>query len=111
MELKNDEIHYSVKDSGVGIPYEKQKLIFDRFYEIQDVVNHRSSKKDFMGGSLGIGLSMVKEILEGMNGKIEVISEPGQGSSFKIILPLNQGKKYKPVTANIREKQPAGNTV
>jgi hypothetical protein len=53
---------------------------------------------------------MVKEILEGMNGKIEVISEPGQGSSFKIILPLNQSKKFKPVSANIREKQPASNS-
>ncbi len=93
LEFKNDQIQYSVKDSGVGIPYDKQKLIFDRFYEIQDVVNHRSSKKDFMGGGLGIGLSMVKEIVEGMKGKIELVSEPGQGSLFRITLPYTQPQK------------------
>jgi signal transduction histidine kinase len=108
MELKNEEIHYSVKDTGVGIPFDKQKLIFDRFYEIQDVVNHRSSKKDFMGGGLGIGLSMVKEILEGMNGKIEVISEPKQGSLFKIILPLNQNNRFKPISSKSPISQEVG---
>ena len=108
MELKNEEIHYSVKDTGIGIPFDKQKLIFDRFYEIQDVVNHRSSKKDFMGGGLGIGLSMVKEILEGMNGKIEVVSEPKQGSLFKIILPVNQNNKFKPISVKSPVSQEAG---
>jgi signal transduction histidine kinase len=107
MELKNDEIHYSVKDTGVGIPYDKQKLIFDRFYEIQDVVNHRSSKKDFMGGGLGIGLSMVKEIVEDMDGKIELMSEPKQGSMFKIILPVNQSKNYKAMTVKSPVSQEA----
>jgi signal transduction histidine kinase len=92
LELKSDQVQYSVKDTGVGIPFEKQKLIFDRFYEIQDVVNHRSSKRDFMGGGLGIGLSMVKEIVESMKGKVELISEPGQGSLFKVILPYSQPK-------------------
>jgi signal transduction histidine kinase len=111
MELKNNEIHYSVKDTGVGIPYDKQKLIFDRFYEIQDVVNHRSSKKDFMGGGLGIGLSMVKEILEGMNGKIEVMSEPKQGSLFKIILPVNQSKKFKAISVKSPAEQEASGSV
>jgi signal transduction histidine kinase len=102
LELKNDQIYYSVKDNGVGIPYDKQKIIFDRFYEIQDVVNHRSSKKDFMGGGLGIGLSMVKEIVEDMKGKIELVSEPNQGSVFKIVLPYSQ-PKAKAATA---QKQP-----
>jgi signal transduction histidine kinase len=100
LELKNDLIHYSVKDTGVGIPYEKHKLIFDRFYEIQDVVNHRSSKKDFMGGGLGIGLSMVKEIVEGMKGQVELVSEPGEGSEFRIILPSS-----KTPTNDTKQKQ------
>ena len=43
-----------------------------------------------MGGGLGIGLSMVKEIINTMNGDIELISEPRQGSLFKIILPITQ---------------------
>ena len=90
LELRNDKVYYSVKDSGIGIPFDKQKVIFDRFYEIQEVVNHKTSKDEFMGGGLGIGLSMVKEIINTMNGDIELISEPRQGSLFKIILPITQ---------------------
>ncbi len=90
LELRNDKIYYSVKDSGIGIPFDKQKVIFDRFYEIQEVVNHKTSKDEFMGGGLGIGLSMVKEIINAMNGEVELISEPRQGSLFKIILPITQ---------------------
>jgi signal transduction histidine kinase len=108
LELKNDQIHYTVKDNGVGIPFDKQKLVFDRFYEIQDVVNHRSSKKDFMGGGLGIGLSMVKEIVESMKGKVELISELGQGSLFKVILPYSQPKVkvVSPVKSDIEHVTP-----
>jgi signal transduction histidine kinase len=100
LEFKNDQIQYSVKDTGVGIPFEKQKLIFDRFYEIQDVVNHRSSKKDFMGGGLGIGLSMVKEIVEGMKGKVELVSESGEGSEFKIVLPFSNPREKAKIQAD-----------
>ena len=92
LELRNDKVYYSVKDSGIGIPFDKQKVIFDRFYEIQEVVNHKTSKDEFMGGGLGIGLSMVKEIINTMNGDIELISEPRQGSLFKIILPITQSQ-------------------
>jgi two-component system sensor histidine kinase/response regulator len=90
LELKQDRIYYSVKDSGVGIPYNKQKVIFDRFYEIQDVVNHKTSKNEFMGGGLGIGLSMVKEIVTSLNGEIELISEPQHGCLFRINWPLSE---------------------
>ncbi len=87
LELKDDEIHYTVKDSGVGIPFDKQDIIFERFYEIQDVINHRTSKREFMGGGLGIGLSLIREIVNSMGGRIMLESEPGNGSLFCIILP------------------------
>lgn len=95
LESKNNKVCYTVKDSGVGVPYDKRKVIFDRFYEVQDVVNHRSSKKDFMGGGLGIGLSMVKEIVNSMSGEIELESEVGQGSKFKIIWPQANQKSQQ----------------
>ncbi|MEJ2636761.1 MAG: response regulator [Calditrichia bacterium] len=87
LELKDDEIHYTVKDTGVGIPFDKQDIIFERFYEIQDVINHRTSKREFMGGGLGIGLSLIREIVNSMGGRIMLESEPGNGSLFRIILP------------------------
>ncbi len=92
LELKNNEIVYTVQDSGVGIPFEKQHMIFEKFYEIQDVINHRTSKQDFMGGGMGIGLSLVKEIVEAMKGKILLESDPGKGSKFTITLPLPETK-------------------
>jgi len=96
LELVNNEIHYSVKDTGVGIPFEKQEMVFEKFYEIQDVVNHKTSDQEFMGGGLGIGLSLVKEMVNGMKGRIILESEPGQGSLFKVILPNYQVKQEMP---------------
>ncbi len=92
LELKNNEIFYSVKDNGVGIPFDKQNMIFEKFYEIQDVINHRTSKQDFMGGGMGIGLTLVKEIVESMRGKVLLDSEPGKGSTFTVVLPIMEIK-------------------
>ncbi len=76
-----------IQDTGVGIPVEKQEAIFKEFYEVQDVMNHRSSQQEFMGGGMGIGLSLVKELLRTLKGRIAVESEPGKGSSFIVYLP------------------------
>ncbi len=83
----SDEIVYEVQDNGIGIPYEKQDLIFSDFYEVQDTINHKSSQNEFMGGGMGIGLSLVKEMVMSMNGRITIESEPGLGSTFRINLP------------------------
>ncbi|MCW3136746.1 MAG: ATP-binding protein [Canidatus Methanoxibalbensis ujae] len=96
LELIKDEIHYSVKDTGIGLPFEKQEMVFEKFYEIQDVVNHKTSNQEFMGGGLGIGLSLVKEMVNGMKGRIILESEPGQGSLFKVILPGYQVEQEAP---------------
>ncbi|MBC7362203.1 MAG: HAMP domain-containing protein [Candidatus Aminicenantes bacterium] len=68
-----------VTDTGPGISPEQLPHIFDRFY--------RGSKDDSLPGS-GLGLSIVKAIIEAHRGKIEVKSEPGQGSVFIVYLPL-----------------------
>jgi signal transduction histidine kinase len=81
-----------VKDTGVGIPADKINLIFEKFYEVQDVMYHSTSKTNFMGGGIGVGLSMVKEIAENNNGRVVVESEVGKGSTFSLIFPLNSPK-------------------
>lgn len=68
-----------VADTGPGISPEQLPHIFDRFY--------RGSKDDSLPGS-GLGLSIVKAIIEAHRGKIEVKSELGQGSTFTVYLPL-----------------------
>lgn len=71
----------SVKDTGVGIPVNKQKKIFERFHQID-----KSLRKQSEGS--GIGLSLVEALVEKHNGTISVISEPGKGSEFIVELPV-----------------------
>ncbi len=72
----------TVSDTGIGISAEKQKHIFDRFYQIDD-----SSTRKQQG--TGIGLALTKELVGLMGGKIELESELGKGSTFKVFLPLS----------------------
>ncbi|WP_413324611.1 sensor histidine kinase [Synechococcus sp. MIT S9503] len=66
-----------VEDRGIGIPLQDQAYVFDRF--------HRGSNTTGQSGS-GVGLSVVKLLVEAMDGNIEVSSEPGMGSCFRIKL-------------------------
>jgi two-component system phosphate regulon sensor histidine kinase PhoR len=78
-ELKN-EVEISVCDTGIGIPKSHIPFIFERFYRVE---RSRSRK---LGGT-GLGLSIVKLATERLNGKVEVESEEGKGTCFKIYLP------------------------
>lgn len=78
-EKKRYDISISVKDSGIGIPYDEQQQIFDSFRQSSLV-----STKHF--GGTGLGLAISKKLIEMMNGSISVISEPGKGSTFTIHL-------------------------
>ena len=66
-----------VEDQGIGIPLQDQAYVFDRF--------HRGSNTTGQSGS-GVGLSVVKLLVEAMDGSIKVSSEPGMGSCFRITL-------------------------
>ncbi len=72
-----------ISDNGIGIEEELLDRIFERFY----VVDHSRSKKI---SSTGLGLSIVKHIVEAHGGRIEVTSEIGKGSTFTIYLPLEK---------------------
>ena len=77
----DDKVKIIVKDNGIGISEEKQKIIFDRFNQ---VVDESSEQK---GGS-GLGLTITKQLITLHNGEIYVESEVGVGSEFIIILPV-----------------------
>ena len=77
---KDDTIHISVADTGVGIPQEDLPYIFNDFYTA------KSAPKDAKGS--GLGLAITKRIIEAHDGTISVESEPGQGSTFVIHLPI-----------------------
>lgn len=80
---KNDKIFISVKDSGIGIPKDDLKLIWDRFYK-----SDSSRGKDKKG--TGLGLSITKEIIQAHNENINVISTEGVGSEFLFTLPKSK---------------------
>ncbi len=90
---EEDTVHLWVKDTGVGIPVGELDRIFERFYVLEDVALHRSSKTAFKGGGLGLGLAVAKGIIEAHGGRLWAESEGYDeeklpGSTFHIVLPI-----------------------
>ena len=80
---EDQSIYIKVEDRGIGIPESKQPFIFDKYYRAH--TGHEKAK----GGS-GLGLTVVKHIIEAHQGRIEIKSEVNHGSTFTIILPKMQ---------------------
>lgn len=76
----------SVMDTGIGIPKEKQKLIFERFGQVESSLSRQAE-------GTGIGLSLVKLLVEALEGRIIVKSKLGTGSTFEVILPARECKE------------------
>lgn len=83
-EKESIKIHF--KDEGVGIPKESLNHIFERFYRVDE-----SRSKDT--GGIGVGLTIVKSIVDLHKGKIEVKSKQNEGSEFIITLPIINNQK------------------
>ncbi|HMK04769.1 MAG TPA: ATP-binding protein [Ferruginibacter sp.] len=79
----DNTIQLEVTDNGPGIPADQQKKIFDRFYQVDD-----SAIRTY--GGTGIGLSLVKELTELMQGSIELDSKPGGLTVFSVSIPMKK---------------------
>lgn len=78
--LDDDSVVFEVQDTGVGLSADDKLKVFEKFYRVK--------KDQQMAAGTGLGLPLVKHIVEDVHtGRIEVDSEPGQGSTFRIILP------------------------
>jgi signal transduction histidine kinase len=73
-----------VTDTGIGIPHDQLERIFERFYQVDG-----STTRDY--GGTGLGLALVKEIVEAYGGKVSVESKVGRGSTFTVTLPSYEG--------------------
>lgn len=83
-----DSILFHVKDNGAGIPKNKQKDLFKKFYQ----VNTTHARKH---GGTGLGLSVSKGIIEGLGGKISVESDEGKGADFQFTVPKKAQSQEK----------------
>ncbi len=72
-----------VEDHGIGIPLAQQKLVFEKFYRVEDSMTARTKGH-------GLGLSIVKTLTELNKGTISLVSAPGKGSTFQLSFPLSQ---------------------
>ena len=80
---EGDQVWVEIRDYGVGIPPEILPRIFDRFFHIDQIEGR-------LYRGAGLGLSIARQVIEQHNGKIEVESKPGNGTSVKIHLNLNE---------------------
>jgi PAS domain S-box-containing protein len=85
-------IHFSVQDTGVGIPLERQAAIFERFTQADGSTTRKY-------GGTGLGLTICKQLVEAMGGTIGVESKPGMGSSFWFDLDFEKQPAEKRNTA------------
>jgi signal transduction histidine kinase len=70
----------SVKDTGVGIAPEHQRRVFDRLYRVDEA-------RDRASGGSGLGLAIAQRAAQALGGRLELESEPGRGSEFRLVLP------------------------
>lgn len=98
MTRENECINISIKDTGIGIEKEKIDLIFGKFTQL-----NKTNLRGTTGS--GLGLSIVKSLVELHGGSIEVHSEINKGSNFIIKIPITEHKNYEKSVASVRSKE------
>ena len=103
-EKRGDQLVLSVEDSGIGMDEEALNRLFKPFTQADGTISRRY-------GGTGLGLTIALQLVELMDGRIEVESVPGQGSTFRAILPLREGDLAQVQPADGAELQLPGGVV
>jgi signal transduction histidine kinase len=94
---QSDTLDLVVRDTGIGIDRDEQERIFDKFYVLENTELHSTSRTNYKGGGMGLGLSVVRGIIEAHGGHVFVESKGHDerllpGSTFHLILPINYSR-------------------
>jgi PAS domain S-box-containing protein len=95
-KLENHNLIFYVSDSGIGIPADKQNVIFERFAQLQQAENRA------VGGT-GLGLSIIKGLLSLLGGEVFLVSEPDNGSTFSFTFSYKVAKSSQKTVSVISE--------
>ncbi|WP_339317872.1 PAS domain S-box protein [Paenibacillus sp. FSL R10-2734] len=87
-DAKKSTLKFNVRDTGIGIPLEKQHQLFQSFYQLHSSFNRKY-------GGTGLGLAICKKLVELMGGAIAVESSEGEGSNFYFTLQINPESRYE----------------
>lgn len=90
--LEEDDIQIEVVDTGIGMSPDQQARIFDEFVQADGTMTRRF-------GGTGLGMSIVRRLVSIMNGQIDITSEPGRGTTFRVTLPLPEAAQQASVAA------------
>jgi PAS domain S-box-containing protein len=111
VKRENDEVVIRLKDNGMGIPPDMLSSIFEMFEQIQD-------RSEYPQAGLGIGLSVVKQLVEMHNGHVHAYSEgASKGSEFVVTIPLHKNQELPskpgeaPGTAAVKQAETAGKKI
>ncbi len=94
VELQKNKLIFTVSDSGIGVPKDKQKSIFKMFNQVNISLSRKYS-------GTGLGLSISRQIIEAMGGSISLTSKVDEGSTFKFDIPYVPGKK---ITSELKKE-------
>jgi signal transduction histidine kinase len=88
-KVEEDTIRISVADQGIGITKDEIPRIFERFHQAGEVMTREAE-------GAGLGLYITKRLVEAMGGEISVESSPGEGTTFRVTLPLRTAEEPSP---------------